>query len=66
MGVPEMSAELTNEIARLSQKAVAGTASDEELRRGLALLRQDRMSIKPGGAKKAPLDSDKELDDLLS
>lgn len=64
MGTPTTSAELTSEIATLTAKALSGTISDEELRRGLRLLREERMTIKPGGGKKKPADGDAELAEL--
>jgi hypothetical protein len=66
MATPETSSALLTEIANLSAKALAGTITDEELKRGLALLRQERMSIK-GPAKKAKsADGDAELESLLN
>jgi hypothetical protein len=63
MATPTMSADMLSEIATLSAKAVAGSISDDELRRGLKLLREDRLTIKP--SKAAKLDGDAELASLL-
>ena len=64
MASPTTSNDLLTEIANLSAKAIAGTISDEELRRGLALLRQERNSIKP--STKAKAIGDAELDSLMN
>lgn len=64
MGTPENSPEMLSEIAALSAKALANTISDEELARGLALLRSERITIKP--SKKAKADGDAVLNDLMA
>jgi hypothetical protein len=64
MSSPITSPDLLSEIAALSAKAIAGTITDAELKRGLALLRQERISIKPKAKAKA--DGDAELESLLS
>ena len=67
MAVPITSAELTSEIAALSAKSVAGTISDDELRRAVQLLREGRNSIRANSKlKKATADGDAELDSLMS
>lgn len=65
MAQPQTSPELLSDVASLSAKAIAGNITDEELMRGLALLREGRMSIGATVAKKAKVDPDAELASLL-
>jgi hypothetical protein len=64
MATPDLSAQLMSEIANLSAKALAGNITDEELRQGLKLLREERNSIKPAKKSKAA-DPEAELASLL-
>jgi len=66
MATPETSAELMSEIAALTSKALAGTISDEETKRGLALLRAERVTIRTTAKKSTKADGDAELADLMS
>ena len=65
MAQPDTSPALLSSVAELSAKAIAGNISDEELMRGLTLLREGRMSIGATVAKKAKVDPDAELASLL-
>lgn len=66
MATPETSAALMSEIAALSAKALAGTITDDEMRRGLAMLRQERVSIRATAKKSTKADGDAELADLMA
>ncbi len=67
MAIPDTSVALMSEIALLSAKALSGEITDEELRRGLQLLREERMSIKPSAKKPSKAaDGDAELADILA
>ena len=65
MATPDTSVALMSEIAALSARALAGTITDEELKHGLKMLRQERVTIRATTKKVTKADGDAELASLM-